>query len=320
MRNDFIDELCAAAATDERVLLLTADLGFSVVEGFAERFPDRFVNVGVAEQNLIGVATGLARDGYVPFVYSIATFASMRPYEFIRNGPVLHELPVRIIGTGGGVDYGHGGVTHFALEDVAILRSQPDLAVIVPADACQARAALRASFGVQGPVYFRIGRQAPAIAALDRALTFGYRIGSLWTTGDPAPEVVLFAIGPVASEALDAARLLRATGTRVAVGVVSSFNPFPSAEAGGFAGQAQLAVSVEAHYRTGGLGSALAEALVDRGVGTPLLRLGVTDMPRGFAGSPEYLLERFGLTAPAIEQAARLALEERRRRARYLAA
>ena len=90
-------------------MLLTGDLGFTVLEPFAERFPDRFFNVGVAEQNMVGVATGLAEAGFVPFVYSIATFASLRPYEFIRNGPVLHELPVRIVGVGGGLDYGHNG-------------------------------------------------------------------------------------------------------------------------------------------------------------------------------------------------------------------
>src|SRR5580704_11884476 len=156
MRAEFVAELCELAEADERIVLLTADLGFSVVEPFVSRHPERFVNVGVAEQNLIGLATGLAHDGFVPFVYSIATFASMRPYEFIRNGPVLHQLPVRIIGAGGGIDYGHGGVTHFALEDIAILRAQPDLALVVPADVDQARAAARASIEFPGPIYFRV--------------------------------------------------------------------------------------------------------------------------------------------------------------------
>ena len=117
MRNDFIDELVALAEADERVMLLTGDLGFMVLEEFAQRYPDRFVNCGVGEQNMLGVATGLAEAGFVPFAYSIATFATLRPYEFIRNGPALHDLPVRIVGVGGGFDYGHNGITHFALED-----------------------------------------------------------------------------------------------------------------------------------------------------------------------------------------------------------
>ena len=97
--------------SDERIVLLTGDLGFTVFEPFAERFPDRFFNVGVAEQNMVGVATGLAEAGFIPFVYSIATFATLRPYEFIRNGPVLHRLPVRIVGVGGGLEYGTNGFT-----------------------------------------------------------------------------------------------------------------------------------------------------------------------------------------------------------------
>ena len=118
MRSEFVQALVEVGEADSRVLLLTGDLGYNALEPFADRFPDRFFNVGVAEQNMVGVATGLAEAGYVPFAYSIATFASMRAYEFIRNGPVLHELPVRIVGMGGGFDYGPNGPTHYALEDI----------------------------------------------------------------------------------------------------------------------------------------------------------------------------------------------------------
>src|SRR5579864_4783610 len=112
MRQRFIRTLIDLAAADSRVVLLTGDLGYTVVEPFNERFPDRFFNLGVAEQNMVGVATGLAEAGYIPFVYSIATFASLRPFEFIRNGPVAHRLPVRIVGIGMGFEYGHDGPTH----------------------------------------------------------------------------------------------------------------------------------------------------------------------------------------------------------------
>src|SRR3954469_24923245 len=139
MRKAFVASLCELAARDERVMLLTADLGWSVLEPFAERFPNRFLNVGVAEQNMLGVATGLARQGRVPFVYSIATFASMRGYEQFRNGAVLHRLPVRVVGIGGGFAYGHAGPTHHALEDLAIARAQPGVTVLAPADQAQAR-------------------------------------------------------------------------------------------------------------------------------------------------------------------------------------
>ena len=139
MRTAFVRTLVELAERDERVVLLTGDLGFMALEPFAERFPDRFFNVGVAEQNMVGVATGLAEAGFIPFVYSIATFASLRPYEFIRNGPVLHQLPVRIVGVGGGFEYGHNGVTHHALEDVGVMRVQPGMTVVAPADPAQTR-------------------------------------------------------------------------------------------------------------------------------------------------------------------------------------
>src|SRR5206468_2385099 len=138
MRRSFVDTLIELAECDPRVVLLTGDLGFMVVEPFVERFPDRFFNMGVAEQNMVGVATGLAEAGFIPYVYSIVTFATLRPYEFIRNGPVLHQLPVRIVGVGGGYGYGPAGPTHHGVEDIGVMRMQPGLAVIAPADNRQA--------------------------------------------------------------------------------------------------------------------------------------------------------------------------------------
>src|SRR3972149_3095847 len=111
MRIAFTKTLAELAEQDPRILLLTGDLGYMALEPFSERFPDRFFNVGVAEQNMVGLATGLAEAGFIPFLYSIVTFASLRPYEFIRNGPILHRLPVRIAGVGGGFEYGHNGPT-----------------------------------------------------------------------------------------------------------------------------------------------------------------------------------------------------------------
>src|SRR5919199_236251 len=154
MRLEFVKTLVEMAAEDARILLLTGDLGYLVLEPFRERFPERFFNVGVAEQNMVGLATGLAEAGFLPFTYSIATFASLRPYEFIRNGPILHQLPVRIVGVGGGFEYGHAGPTHHGLEDVGIMRVQPGITLISPADHEQARAAMLSTWDVPGPVYY----------------------------------------------------------------------------------------------------------------------------------------------------------------------
>ncbi|HEX4743269.1 MAG TPA: 1-deoxy-D-xylulose-5-phosphate synthase, partial [Candidatus Limnocylindria bacterium] len=158
MRAAFVRALTDLASADDRVVLLVGDLGYTVVEPFAEAHPKRFFNVGVAEQNMIGVATGLAEGGFIAYAYSIATFAALRPYEFIRNGPILHGLPVRVVGVGGGFEYGPAGASHHALEDVAVMRTQPGIAVIAPADHQQAATAFRACWDAQGPAYYRIGK------------------------------------------------------------------------------------------------------------------------------------------------------------------
>jgi len=158
LRAAFIETLVELGERDRRILFLTGDLGFMAIEPWVNRFPDRFFNVGVAEQNMVGIATGLAEAGYIPFVYSIATFASLRPFEFIRNGPILHRLPVRIVGVGGGFEYGSAGTTHHALEDLGVMRTQPGLTVIAPADSQQTRTAMRRTWDLPGPIYYRIGK------------------------------------------------------------------------------------------------------------------------------------------------------------------
>jgi transketolase len=301
VRNDFVDELATLAEADERVMLLTGDLGFMVLEDFQKRFPERFVNCGVAEQNMVGVATGLAEAGFVPFVYSIATFSALRPYEFIRNGPALHNLPVRIVGVGGGFDYGHNGITHFALEDYAVMRTQPSITTVAPADAAQARNAVQATAELPGPVYFRISKRGDALAGLDGR----FELGRLAVVREGADAAIL-AIGSIAHEAVAAAELLAERGIEATVAVVPSFNPSPSEEIAELLEGMPVALTVEAHYRDGGLGSLVAEAIAERGLGCRLLRAGVSRMPGGEAGSQHYLEDRHELSAPHLaEQLAR---------------
>jgi transketolase len=292
VRSEFVAGLVELAERDERVLLLTGDLGYTVVEPFAERFPDRFVNVGVAEQNMVGVATGLAEAGFVPFVYSIATFASMRGYEFIRNGPLLHELPVRIVGVGGGLDYGHNGVTHYALEDVAIMRTQPGMTVLAPADPDQALAALRATSRVAGPVYVRLGKESRPLDGLDGR----FELGRATVLGE-GTDVAIVALGTMAHEAAAAAEALAARDVSAAVAVVASVSPPPLDDLAELLERCRLALTVEAHYLAGGLGSLVAEVVADRRLDCRLLRRGVGDVPRGLTGEQQSLLRAFGLTA-----------------------
>jgi transketolase len=297
MRNAFVDELLLLAEEDDRVMLLTGDLGFMVLEDFHNRLPDRFFNCGAAEQNMVGVATGLAEAGFVPFVYSIATFSTLRPYEFIRNGPALHDLPVRIVGVGGGFDYGHNGITHFALEDYAVMRAQPRITTIAPADAAQARAALRATANLPGPVYFRISKRGDVLPGLDGRFELG-RPAVLREGEDAA----IFAIGSIAHEAVAAAELLAERGVQATVAVVPSFNPSPVEEIAALLEGVPVAMTVEAHYRDGGLGSLVAETIAERGLGCRLLRAGVEGMPSGESGSQSYLEARHQLDAAHLTE------------------
>jgi transketolase len=298
VRKVFASELVELAERDERIVLLTGDLGYTVLEPFVERFPDRFYNVGVAEQNLVGLATGLADAGFVPFCYSIATFGTLRPYEFIRNGPLAHDLPVRIVGVGGGFDYGENGLTHYALEDVALMRAQPRMTVLTPADDDQAGATVRLTAELPGPAYLRVARAGPSIAGLDGR----FRLGRLEAIGSGS-DVVLIALGAAAAEAVGAAEALRAEGLAATVAVVSSFNPSPTEDLVELLAGVPLAVSVEAHYVTGGLGSFVAETIAEAGLDCRLVRCGVRTMPTGESGSREYLQEQHGLSPAAIARA-----------------
>lgn len=288
--------LVELAERDPRIVLLTADLGFMALEPFIEAFPDRFFNVGVAEQNMVGLATGLAEAGMVPFVYSIAPFAALRPYEFIRNGPLLHGLPVRVVGIGGGMEYGPNGISHYALEDVALMRTQPSMTVVVPADHQQTAAALFATAAVPGPIYFRLGKDdTKVVPGLDGAFEVG-RLQRIRAGRDAA----IIAMGPIAGEAMAAAELLAAKGLDCAVAVVASVAPAPAEDLALLLSGRPLAVTIEVHYLNGGLGSLVSEVVAERGLGVRVVRRGVRSMPDKLVGSQRYMEKSFGLTAEQL--------------------
>ncbi|MHB8646651.1 MAG: transketolase family protein [Thermomicrobiales bacterium] len=284
------------AARDPRILVLTGDLGFMALEPFSTRFPDRFFNVGVAEQNMVGMATGLAEAGFIPFVYSIATFASLRPYEFIRNGPILHHLPVRIVGIGGGLEYGSNGATHHALEDVGVMRLHPGMTIVVPVDYEQTRAALHATWDLAGPVYYRIGKDSKTVIP---GLSGRFAVGAVQSVRDGA-DLLILALGTAAIEATDAARVLAEQGIDCAVGIVSCVNPPPSADLAHLLGRFPLALTVEAHSTVGGIGSLVAEVIAEQGLACRLVRCGITRMPDGITGSRDYLHHVHGLSCDAL--------------------
>ena len=306
MRRAFVRELAEIAERDARILLITGDLGFSVVEPFADRHPDRFFNAGVAEQNMLGLATGLAASGFIPFVYSIATFAALRPYEFVRNGPVLHNLPVRIVGTGGAFDYGTAGPTHQALEDVGIMRLQPGLAVICPADAQQTTSALHATWDLPGPVYYRVGKdETTCMAGLDGR----FRLDGAEFVREGS-DLLLLTTGSIAADAVAAADALAGEGTSCAVLVVATLTPPPVEDLARALARVPVAVTVEGHYVTGGLGSLAAEVIAEAGLPCRLTRCGVRRGTEGVSGSEAWLAAQHGLSVEGLVTSAREALAQ----------
>lgn len=269
------------------------------LEPFTEAFPSRFFNVGVSEQNMVGLATGLAEAGMVPFVYSIAPFATLRPYEFIRNGPLLHRLPVRVVGVGGGMEYGPNGISHYALEDVAVMRAQPNMTVIAPADHAQTRAALLATTSVAGPIYFRLGKDDTTVVP---GLNGAFQMGRLQQLRE-GPDAAIIAMGPIAAEAVAAAELLAAKGLDCAVAVVASVSPSPAEDLAALLSGRRLAVTVEVHYMNGGLGSLVSEIIAERGLGVRVIRQGVRSMPDDLVGSQRYMERSFGLSAEQLAEA-----------------
>ena len=296
MRGAFVRTLVELADRDRRIALLTGDLGYMALEPFMEKHADRFFNIGVAEQNMVGIATGLAESGFIPFVYSIVTFATLRPYEFIRNGPVWHRLPVRIVGVGGGFEYGAQGLSHHGLEDVGVMRVQPGMTVVAPADHEQMATALRATWNVEGPVYYRIGKDDKTVVP---GLRGRFRPGHAEVVRE-GDHVALVAMGSVASEVTAAAATLAERGIAARVIVVASVSPAPADDLQAALADVPLAVSVEAHYASGGLGSLVAEVIAERGLGCRLVRQAVHELPDARVGSQSYMHGRHGLAAPQL--------------------
>jgi transketolase len=296
MRLAFATTLAELAKRDRRVLLLTGDLGFMALEAFSETLPEQFFNVGVAEQNMVGLATGLAEAGFVPFVYSIVTFATLRPYEFIRNGPILHQLPVRIVGIGGGFEYGTAGPTHHGLEDIGVMRIQPGLTVVAPADYEQARAALLATWDLPGPIYYRLGKDDKTrVPGLDGRFSLGEA-----QTIREGTDLLIVAMGTAANDAVVAAEALSDRGLACGVVVVASLNPAPIADLVEALAPVPLVLTVEAHYATVGVGSLVAEVIAEHGLPCRLIRHAVRKTPDGLSGSQEFFSRAHGLTPDAI--------------------
>ncbi len=299
MRSAFVNALTDLATQDERIALLTGDLGFMALEPFRDTHPDRFFNVGVAEQNLVGLATGLAEAGFTPYCYSIATFATMRAFEFFRNGPVWHGLPVRLVGMGGGFEYGAAGITHHALEDIGAMRLLPRVTVVAPADAEQTPACLRYVQSRGGPVYLRLGKDEKRRV---RGLNGAFDPDRVMLTRHGSDGLVL-SVGGVAADAATAVEALVASGISCSFGVVATLAPPPRAHLTDLLRSHKWVATVEAHVHNGAVGSILADTIADAGLAIPFLRCAVEDpLLSDRFGDEAFLHELHGISALELER------------------
>lgn len=299
MRSAFFNALLEAAGDDPRINLVTADLGFGVVEAFAKRFPDRFLNVGVAEQNMTGIAAGLAMSGKTVFTYSIANFPTLRCLEQIRNDVCYHEANVKIVTVGGGMSYGPVGASHHATEDFAIMCSLANMLVIAPGDHWEVAEATRALVGIPGPAYLRLDKSA-APPTHDVGETF--HVGKIRMVRE-GWDVTLAATGGILGETLSAANILAAAGVSCRVLSVHTVRPLDQPTLESAARETGGIVTIEEHSLHGGLGGAVAQVLLEAGAAPGFfLPLGLRTFS-AIVGSQNYLRKVYGLDAGSIADA-----------------
>lgn len=290
MQRAVISELHRLAKEDEDVVYLSADNGTDYDFLFQREFPDRYYNVGIAEQNMIGVASGLAGAGKKAFAISAGPFLAYRAFEFVRNDMCMQERPVVLIGTGSGLSVGMLGPTHHTTEDIAVLRSVPGLRILSPSCPREAAAAVRFAYGCGDPAYIRLGMNGEPDPYSEGRLEEDLLQNVVLRKGR---DVALIATGSIASEVLAAAELLEGRGPSAAVVNVRSLKPFDASECLSAARSGIPLAIVEEHGIAGGLGGAVAEALADAGCcSAPLLRIGLDDsFAKGYGTEAEMRLQ-----------------------------
>jgi transketolase len=294
----FADALIGLAEADPRVVAVANDsIGSSNLKEFKRRFPGRLVNVGIAEQNLVGVSAGLAGAGKLPFACAASCFLTARALEQVKVDLAYSRHNVKVCGMSSGLAYGELGPTHHSIEDLAWIRAIADMTVIVPADPVETAQAVRAAAALEGPVFLRLSRM-PVPAVHPAGYTFEVGRAALLRTGS---DLTIIGAGVTVARALEAAALLEADGLSAAVLNLSTIRPIDREQIVEAAERGPI-VTVEEHTVVGGLGSAVAEVVVT----SHPVRMTMLGVPGVFAptGSPEFLLEHFGLTPQGIRRAA----------------
>ncbi len=297
MRAAFVRTLIDSARADERIFLLVGDVGYSLVEPFAQEFPDRFINIGIAEQNMTGIAAGLALCGKVVFIYSLANFPTLRCLEHIRNDVCYHNANVKIVAAGGGLVYGALGMTHHVTEDLAIVRALPNMTVVAPGDPVEAALATRAVAELDGPCYLRLGRTGDPIVhqtAPDFQISKAIKVRE-------GRDATLIATGGMLYNTVQAAEQLAQQGIQASVLSMHTIKPLDFEAVLAAAQKTNVIMTIEEHSIIGGLGGAVAEVLAESGIShITFRRMGIKDSFRSQVGSQTYLRKAHFLSVADI--------------------
>lgn len=295
-RDAYGEALKELGKLNKDIVVLDADLsGSTKTSVFAKEYPERFINVGIAEQNLIGTAAGLAAAGKIPFASSFAMFATGRAFEIIRNSVAYPKLNVKVAATHAGLTVGEDGASHQALEDLSVMRTIPNMTVLCPADGVEANAAVLAAAEHEGPVYIRLGRSK--VPTVFNESEYKFEIGKGIQLGDGS-DATIIATGVMLSKAIDAKEELAKEGVNVRVINIHTIKPIDAELITKAAKETGAIVTAEEHNIIGGLGSAVAEVLAEN-LPVPLERVGVRDT-FGESGNGDALLEKYGLTTGNI--------------------
>lgn len=297
MRTAFIETLLELAESDPRIVLITGDLGFGVVVQFRDRLPGQFVNAGVAEQNMTGLAAGMALSGKIVFNYSIANFPVLRPLEQVRNDICYHNANVRIVAIGAGMAYGSLGPSHHATEDIAIMRALPNMLVVAPGDPVETRLVVRALIEHEGPAYLRLGRaNEPVVYPADPVFQLGKAI-----TVRKGNNIALISTGGMLHETMNAAEALAQLGIEARVISMHTVKPLDIEAILAASRETAAIFTVEEHSVIGGLGSAVAETLMESGQRPcHFKRIGLGDVFSSIVGDQDYLRSQYGLDCKGI--------------------
>lgn len=308
MRNTFLNTLFELAKQDSRIVFITGDLGFGVVEPFMEQLPKQFVNAGVAEQNMTGMAAGMALSGKIAFTYSIANFPTLRCLEHIRNDICYHDANVNVVSVGGGFAYGSMGATHHATEDLGVMRMLPNMVVVAPGDPVETEAATRAVVEYPGPCYLRLGKAGEPVVHQG---SIDFRLGKAIRLRDGA-DVTLISTGGMLQTTVGVADKLALAGIKARVLSMHTLKPLDDEAVIAAARETHAILTIEEHSIIGGLGSAVAELLAEtEDVRVPFKRLGIPSRFSPRVGTQEYLLQENRLDLNSIVEAVTALLERR---------